>query len=336
VNKLSLSITIDSYALLVGRAAQRLSTIFLLTLCFGVILVHAQQLENQVRAPLDDARLDSKAPLVIDGTSESDIISWGQSIKITGLVKKHGAVALGGDVIVEGRVEGDVAAIGGSVIQRENSYIGGDVIVLGGAYHHGKNAPERNPASTTVMIAGFEQELREMMRNPASALQPSWSPAYLGQRVLAVLFWFIASLALTAVTPGAVGRAVARLRLTNLRVAVIGFLAAIVIALGVPACLYVLPPVVSALVMIMALLLLILAYLFGRVVIHAVTGRWLQKLLLPEEKHSESIALLLGVSFWAIVLSLPYVWPLALLGLMLISLGLALTARYRLNWKRAD
>ena len=37
-------------------------------------------------------------------------------------------------MIVEGRVEGDAAAIGGSVFQREGSYIGGDVIVVGGKY----------------------------------------------------------------------------------------------------------------------------------------------------------------------------------------------------------
>ena len=43
-------------------------------------------------------------------------------------------MSLGGDVIVEGVVEGDVATIGGSVIQKAGSRIGGDVIVLGGTY----------------------------------------------------------------------------------------------------------------------------------------------------------------------------------------------------------
>ena len=277
---------------------------------------------------------DAVDTLVVDGLENGDVFGLGKSVIISGTVKK-GVVAFGGDVTVTGRVDGDVAAIGGSVFQREGSFIGGDVWVFGGAYHHGKTAPGRNPESTTIMYAGYEQELRELMRDPKTLLTPRWSFAYLGQRLLAVLFWFIVSLALTAATPGAVSRAVARLQLTSLRVALIGFLGSIVSSFGVLACLRVLPTVVSAFVGILALLLMIVAYLFGRVVIHAATGRWLQRRFLPEGKRSESIALLLGAGVWAIILSLPYIWPLVVAGLLVTSLGLALTARYRLGWKRA-
>jgi hypothetical protein len=273
------------------------------------------------------------APLVVEGLESGDVFGLGRSVEIRGRVE-HGAISFGGDVIVTGRVEGDVATIGGSVIQREGSFIGGDVIVIGGAYHHGKSAPGRNPSSTTVMIAGYEQELREVMRDPSTLLTPRWSLLYVGMRVLAVLFWFIVSLALTAATPGAVSRAAARLQLTNVRVALIGFLGSIVVAFGVPLSLRVLPTMVSVLVVITAVLFLTVAYLFGRVVIHAATGRWLQRMILPEGKHSESVALLMGAGFWAIVLSLPYVWPLLVAGLLVTSLGLALTARYRVGWKR--
>lgn len=276
---------------------------------------------------------DAFAPLVVEGVHAGDVFGLGKSVVVRGSVK-HGAVAFGGDVVVEGRVEGDVAAIGGSVVQREGSYIGGDVIVLGGAYHHGKAAPGRNPASTTVMYAGYEQELRKAARDPASLLVPRWSAAYLGQRLLAALFWFIVSLALTAATPDVVSRAAARLQLTSLRVAVIGLLGAIVMAFGVPAALRLLPTTVGALVGIAALLLMVVAHLFGRVVINAATGRWLQRVFLPSGDRSEAVALLLGAALWATILSLPYVWLLALAGLSVTSLGLALTARYRSGVRR--
>ena len=87
---------------------------------------------------------------VIEGVANTTVFGLGQSIRITGTVKE-GAIAFGGDVIVEGTVEGDVAAIGGSVIQREGARIGGDVIVLGGIYHHGKAAPDRDPKSVPAM-----------------------------------------------------------------------------------------------------------------------------------------------------------------------------------------
>ena len=277
---------------------------------------------------------DREPPLVIENVSEVDVFGFGRSVLVRGEVK-HGVISFGGDVIVEGKVEGDVAAIGGSVIQRENSYIGGDVIVFGGTYHHGKTAPQRGMKSTTIMFAGNEQELRSLMRDPLSILKPQWSPVYLGQRLLAVLFWFIASLALTAVTPGAVGRAAARLRLTDLRIAVIGFLGSAVIAIGGFVCLKLLPPLFGVLVMLMASLFLLVAYLFGRVVIHVVTGRWLQRVLLKSGSHSEAVALLLGSAFWVALMSLPYLWPAMVTGLLVTSLGLALTARYHLNWRSA-
>ncbi|HMF58010.1 MAG TPA: polymer-forming cytoskeletal protein [Pyrinomonadaceae bacterium] len=278
---------------------------------------------------------DDRTPVVVDGVNEHDVYGFGQTIIVRGTVK-HGAASFGGDVIVEGTVEGDVAAIGGSVIQREGSRIGGDVAVFGGTYHHGTSAPNRNPQSMTIVVAGLEQELRNMMRDPTTVLAPRLTPIYLGQRLLAVLFWFVMSLALTAVTPGSVSRAVARLHLSNVRVGLIGLLGAVVLSFGFFISLMALPTAVGALVGVMALLFLLLAYLFGRVAIQAATGRWLQKLLLAEGRRSESLALLLGTGFWVMVLSLPYVWPMAFCGLLVASLGLALTARYRMGWKRAE
>ena len=277
---------------------------------------------------------DGDAPRIVDGESTSDVFGLGQSVVVRGSVR-HGVLAFGGDVIVEGRVEGDVAAIGGSVYQREGSYIGGDVLVFGGAYHHGKTAPGRRTDSRTIMFAGYEEELRQLARNPASLLTPSYSAAYFGQRLLAILFWFIVSLALTAISPGAVSRAAARLQLTSLRVAIIGLVGAFVVGPGTIVSLKLLPPMVGTLVGIMALSLLFVAYLFGRVVVHAVTGRWLQRLFLPENRRSEAVALLLGAAFWSAMLAVPYIWPFIVAALLMTSLGLALTARYRIGWKRA-
>lgn len=278
-------------------------------------------------------RSEREAPLLVDGVSEGDVFGMGRSVEVRGIVKK-GVIAFGGDVIVVGRVEGDVGAIGGSVIQRDGSYIGGDVLVFGGAYHHGTNTGGRSAEGKTIMYAGYEQELRELMRNPTSLLSARWSAAYLGQRLLAVLFWFVTSLALTAVSPGAVSRAVARLQLTNLRVAIIGFMGAIACTFGVMACLHVLPTPVGVVVGIMALLLLLMAYIFGRVVIHATTGKWLQRRFLGEGKRSESVTLLIGTAVWTLLLSLPYIWLAVVAFLLVTSLGLTLTARYRIPWKQ--
>jgi hypothetical protein len=279
-----------------------------------------------------DTTMGDKSAQVLEGVTTGNVYGVGKSIKINGSVKE-GAIAFGGDVIVQGTVEGDVAAIGGSVIQLEGSRIGGDVFVIGGAYRHADKTPNRNQSSMTVMYAGYEDELQNLMRNPTGLLAPRWSPTYIGVRLLTVLFWFVVSLALTAAMPGAVSRGVARLQLTNIRVAVIGLLGPVAVFLGWEACLFLLPTPFSALVVVMSLLFMGIALVFGRVVLYAATGRWLQRHYPSLVSNSESIALLLGTVIWVTLSSLPYVWPFFVAVILVLSFGLALTAGRASAWK---
>ena len=269
----------------------------------------------------------------IRDTYDGDFIGMGQSVVVKGTVTK-GIIVLGGDCIVEGRVEGDVATIGGTVYQRPNSFIGGDVIAIGGGYNHGKTAPGRNPNSQTVMYAGYETELREAMQNPAALVLPEFTAAYFVQRVLAAVFWFVLSLILTTVTPGAVSRAVSRLRLTGLRVAVIGSVAMVILTLGITSGVY-LPTILGVAIVLLTSVLLFLAFVFGRVTVQAATGKWLQKRIFGENHRSETTALLLGATAWTFILSLPYLWTIAFVGLIIVSLGIVLTARPSLGWKQS-
>ena len=186
------------------------------------------------------------------------------------------------------------------------------------------------------MYAGYEQELREMMQDPKGLLAPHWSATYFGLRLLAILFWFVVALALTAAVPGAVSRGVARLQLASLRVGIIGFLCTIVVFVSAEASLFVLPAPFSALDGMMVLLFIILTGVFGRVVIYAATGRWMQRKFLPRGSNSEALALLMGTVFWAILSSLPYVWPAIVAVPYVLSFGLALTAGRRREWKKAE
>lgn len=275
----------------------------------------------------------NEAPYIVDGVSDTMAYGVGRSVRVTGTVK-DGAIAFGGDVIIEGTVEGDVAAIGGSVIQLKGSRIGGDVMVVGGSYRHDDSVPNRKPTSSTILYAGYEQELRNLIRNPTEMISPRLTKTYVGLRILAVLFWFVVSLLVTAVMPGTVSRGIARLQLTIGRVAVIGVIGAVIIGAGIPFSLHYLPAPLNVLVGMLAITLIMVAALFGRVVVYAATGRWLQRKLFPAGRNSETGALLLGTAVWITLASLPYVWPLAFSVLIVTSLGLALTARYGIGWKK--
>lgn len=270
--------------------------------------------------------------VLVQGVTDVTVFGIGNSVRITGTVK-NGAMSLGGDVIVEGVVEGDVATIGGSVIQRPGSRIGGDVIVIGGNYIADDATANRNPGANTILYAGYQQELRDLMRNPTGLFSPRWTPSYLGTRLLVVLFWFIVSLAVTAAMPGTISRGVARLQLTSLRVATIGLIGVVVVFFSVLLSLLFMPEPIRVLVGLMALLLWIVASVFGRVILYAATGRWLQRRYVSVGKSSEAVALLLGTAFWVLLTSLPYVWPFMVAFILIISFGLALTARYRVGWK---
>jgi hypothetical protein len=300
--------------------------------CIGLIFVGCMIAAVQAQTPYQPAPGDN--PYVVDGVSDDIVFALGHSLRINGTVKApNGAIALGGDVVVQGIVEGDVAAVGGSVIQLEGARINGDVMVVGGTYRHADKEPLRGPAGQTIIYSGYEPELRNMMRNPQDLLAPHWSAGYIGFRILAILFWFIVSLALTAAMPGTIGRGIARLQLTSLRVAFIGFLGAVAIGPGALLALRYLPSPISVVVGLMVLLLILVAGLFGRVIIYAATGRWLQQSLFKHRGKSEAVALLLGTTLWIVLSSLPYLWPFVVAVAWVISLGLALTARYRVGWK---
>jgi hypothetical protein len=299
----------------------------------GALLIYLACALGAATAQTPNEPTPVESPYVVEGVNDTIVYAVGHSLRINGAAN-NGAFALGGDVIVQGIVEGDVAAIGGSVIQLEGARIGGDVMVIGGTYRHIDAVPLRHPGTQTIMLAGYEQELRNIVRNPKDLLAPNWSARSIGLRILAILFWFIVSLAVTAAMPGTISRGIARLQLTSLRVAFIGILGVIAIGPGAILSLRYLPTPISALVGLMALLLILIAGLFGRVMIYAATGRWLQRHLLKHNTNSEAVALLLGTIVWILLSSLPYVWPFVVAIVWVLSLGLALTARYRVGWKR--
>ena len=185
-----------------------------------------------------------------------------------------------------------------------------------------------------MVYAGYEQELKAMMRNPTGILAPSWSPTYIGLRLLSILFWFVAALGLTTAMPGVVSRGVARLQLTSLRVAAIGFVGAVVIGGAVAGGLRLLPTPLAALFGLMAFMSLVVAWVFGRIVIAGSAGRWLQRRFLSRTANSESVAFLIGTALWAVLASLPFVWPFVFALTLVLGFGLTLTGGHRKSWKK--
>jgi hypothetical protein len=98
-------------------------------------------------------------------------------------------------------------------------------------------------------------------------------------------------------------------------------------------CALVLPNYLSATLAIMGILLLLLSYVFGRVSLQVSFGKLFQKRFLSETNRSETLATLIGVLAWTLVLSLPYVWLIALFVIFTVGIGLILTGRSVPKWQ---
>ena len=274
---------------------------------------------------------DDQTTIVVNDAPEQDVLSFGKSVVVQKRAK--GVLAVGGDVVIEGNVEGDVATIGGNVIQKEHGYIGGDVIVFGGEYRSESRTPLREAGKETLMLGIFEEELRNFGQNPSQIFAPSFSIAFLAQRLFIALFWFVISLVFTTLAPGAVGRAVARVHLSSLKIFASGaavFLLTIVLVTG--GTLF-LPNYLSATMALMGAVALLLGFVFGRVVLQVTIGKLVQKHFLAGHDRSETLAILIGVLAWTLLLSLPYIWVIAVFVIFAGGIGLVLTGRTSPKWQ---
>src|SRR6185503_6292954 len=122
--------------------------------CLACIIGTAAVATAQTPGQTPGNAIPGESPYVVEGVNDTIVYAIGHSIKINGSAK-NGAFALGGDVIVEGIVE--------------------DVMVIGGSYQHVDPVALRSPGVQTIMYAGYEQELRNMVRNPKDLLAPNWS-----------------------------------------------------------------------------------------------------------------------------------------------------------------
>lgn len=263
--------------------------------------------------------------LEVQDSPEMQVIAVAKNVIVKRSAKD--VFVFGGNVVIEGNVSGDVAVIGGSITQKEGAFIGGDVMVFGGAYKPESLQPLRTDGKETIVFGILEDELRDLGRNPGSIFSPAITPTFIALRILSALFWFVITLGVATIAPGAVSRAIARTKLSPTKIAGLGLLGIIGTVVLVTSSLSFLPEYFSVVVWAMTIGLLLLAYLFGRVTLQLSTGKYVQKHLLPNFKHNESIAILIGVVVWTVLLSLPYIWVLAVLALFAAGVGLVLTAR---------
>lgn len=298
---------------------------------FALFLVAFQGLSTILYAHPEITTSEDQTTVIVNDAPEQEIYVIGKSV----IVKKQakGVLAVGGDVTIEGRIEGDVATVGGNVIQKDGAYVGGDIIVFGGSYKaEGPNA-ERVPGKETVTFGVFEDELRNFGQNPSQIFSPSLSASFFAQRLVVALFWFVLTLVMTTLAPGAVSRAVARIKLSWLKVCALGAASFIFVTSAIIFGALALPNYLGVTLGALGALFLLLGYVFGRVALQVSIGKVIQRQFLSETNRSETLAVLIGVLAWTVLLSLPYIWLIALFAVFAFGIGLVVTGRAPARWQ---
>lgn len=222
------------------------------------------------------------------------------------------ALAVGGNLTVQGHVQGSAQAIGGNVtisgeVDGAVTAIGGDITVLAGALTHGKldavggHVIIAPGAITQAPAPDQTSDWYGGPRPPTSfhLLAPEASSFWLG-----LLFWASAAIGLTAFVPEAVGHVrytiARRLLLSGVSGAVIGFVGVLLGAALFLTCLGI--PVTVAIALAMWL-----AWVVGTVAF----GSWLGASLLRGMRHNHEPSLMASTLLGVLLLSLLKALPIA-------------------------
>lgn len=224
---------------------------------------------------------------------------------------------VGGKLILEGEVRGDVICIASQVTIGEKAVIGKDLIVIGGRLEKAEGG----------RIGGqlYHVRTRKDLKNIASSMLP-FLPEAGGLtffKIIKIFFWLILTLLTLLILPAQVGRAAAMLGETPLRhllrglatllafaLLLLGFLLMSLVLIGIP-----------------LLILLIAAYflllIFGRtVVFYQVGGRIAAAMKL---KAGAPLFIVLGLAVYTLLKFLPFPGALLLVIIDLFAIGIGVS-----------
>lgn len=202
-----------------------------------------------------------------DSVAASQVVALGRDLVLEGRATS-GVAVLRGSARIAGSVEGDVVVLGGDADLDSEARVGGDVFVLGGAIHARPGSTVRGRSVAYPTAPGALLVLAE---GPALGLSP-WSRVVVGTKLALLAAWLIAAMALVAVAWPAIAStadAIAAMPLRSFVTGLVAVLAAILAALFLSSFLGVAAGV--PLLVLLALVVLVLK-LWGTVAVCAFLG----------------------------------------------------------------
>jgi len=256
------------------------------------------------------------------GAESSNVVKIGSDVTIEEGTKVHNVLAIGGQVTVEGVVENNIVALGGSVVLTRTAVVRGNVFALGGIIVRGRGAEVHG--NVTEINA---DDISSAIANALSEEWEGWSWIF---AIVSVAI-FLGVLLLTVITvfliPKPVRLIASAVREKPFKVTVWGLAGLVVV---VPLAVLLAVSVVGIVLIPLEIALVLCAVLIGFISVSQLVG---QKLFVILKRQDQS---LMRETIWGLIILwligwIPYVGWMVKVCAIVLGLGGVLLTRFGTN-----
>jgi hypothetical protein len=287
----------------------------LIPLLGGLLLLAAGASAAPAPAPITVAKGE---------TAPDIVVSFATPVVVDGTAA-NGVFVAGADLTVTGRVEGDVAVMGGRLVVPAGGRVRGKVFLVGST---SAIDPAGRIEGKLFTMPFLGRETQALFANPADfILSVNYDFGFIAKRIFFALFWFLLAITLGKLRPAHVNFACTRLKSDPGYTAGLGVVGIaggallLMVALALSLIFVGIPLVVLLLVFLLA------AWAFGMVVLFYAVGDKVLRLF-RHAAPSPLAALVTATLLWTAIKFLPGVSQLVSLAAVVFSIGITIATRF--------
>ena len=244
-----------------------------------------------------------------------EIVKVGTDIEVMKDNVATDVVSIGGNITVYGKVENSVVAVGGSVILKPKSSVGGEVVVVGGELIKDPTA-EIGGKATQIYMPHFIPSFTNMMKG-------SWIALWATISILVLLGFLGLAVLISALIPEHVAAAVNAVEHSFVAMFFWGVLWMILI---VPIAVLLAISIIGIILIPLEILLVVLALILGYIVSAIYIGK---KIMMAFKKMPPPFAdAILGIIILFVISFIPVIGPALKVLFVLAGFGAVLTTRF--------
>lgn len=252
------------------------------------------------------------------------IVSISTPVLVEGAAEK-GVFAAGAEVVVCGRVSGDVAVIGGRLVLKEDAVVTGSVLLVGSDQDFAPSSRVEGKLFTTSL---FAEDVRGLFSDPAGYfLTVRYGAALVASRLFSALLWLVLSVFVIKLFPAHFSFACGRTKSDPGLVVGVGVVGAAggfaILMVSLALCLL----LVGIPLLLAFLVFALCAWVFGMTVLLYTVGDKVRSWL-KVGARSPMVAIVLGAGVWALVGFVPVLSSLVKAVALVLALGVSLSTRF--------